>query len=76
MRIITDASDAERNRINNDRLKLTEAQARIRDLESRLAAAREQRANILGNIKRAQDLIDENDKKIADARDKIRAIEA
>lgn len=75
VRIINSASDAERNRINNDKLKLTEAQAQIRDLENRLAVARDQRAALQASIKASQDLIADNDKKIADARRKIEALE-
>lgn len=75
VRIINDASDAERNRINNDKLKLTEAQAQIRDLESRLAVARDQRAALQASIKNSQAIIASNDKKISDARDKIDILE-
>ena len=62
VKIINAASDAERNRINNDRLKLTETQARIRDLENRLAAARDQRAAVLANIANSESIISKNNK--------------
>ena len=38
--ILTASSDAERNRIANDRLRLTEIESLIRDLEAQLAEAR------------------------------------
>lgn len=74
--IINAASDEERNRISNDRIKLTEAQALIRDLENRLADAREQRTTIEAAILRAEATISSDSAKITDARAKIKALEA
>lgn len=74
--LINAASDEERNRITNDKIKLTEAQALIRDLENRLAAAREQRTTIELAISRAEASIAADSTKIADARAKIKALEA
>ena len=73
--IVEAATDDERTRIRNDKLKLTEAQAQIRDLENKLASAREQRVTIEAEIARSQKVIADNEKAITDARSKIKSIE-
>lgn len=52
--IIEAASDAERNRISTDKLKLAEARALIRELETKLAQAREQRGSIEAAIRKSE----------------------
>jgi predicted nucleic acid-binding Zn-ribbon protein len=69
------SSNEERNRITSDRLKLTEVEALIRDLENQLNAARTRREFILSSIERSEKIISENEKKIAEARSKIESLE-
>jgi archaellum component FlaC len=73
--ILMNSSDEERNRLASDRLRLTEVEALIRDLENQLNAARNRRESILASIARSQEIIAENEKKIAEARSKIEALE-
>ena len=75
IRILTKSSDAERNRIAQDKLKLTETEAIIRDLENQLKAARNRKEALEASIKRSEAVINENDKKIDEARAKIRELE-
>ena len=65
------SSDEERNRIANDKLKLVEVEALIENLENQLKNARNRRNSIMDSITRSENIIKENDKKIADARAKI-----
>lgn len=74
--ILTKNADEERNRIANDRLKLVETEARIRDLENQLAAARNRKAALEESISKSEAIIAEDEKKIATARDNIRKLEA
>ena len=73
--ILMKSSEEERNRMTNDRLKLTEVEALIRDLENQLNSARNRRQAIIASIARSQEIIAENEKKIAEARSKIEALE-
>ena len=73
--ILQQANDAERNRINNDNLKLIETQARIRDLQNQLNSARDTEAALQASISRANALIAENEAKIAAARAAIDQLE-
>ena len=75
IRILTKSSDAERNRIAQEKLKLTETEAIIRDLENQLKAARNRKEALEVSIKRSEAVIAENDKKIDEARAKIRDLE-
>ena len=75
IQILMKSSDDERNRIANDRLKLTEVEALIRDLENQLRNARNRRDSIEASIAKSEAIIRENDKKIDDARAKIFALE-
>lgn len=59
--ILQKSNDDERNRIANDRLKLTETEARIRQLQNELQAAQESQAALEASIARSQALIAEND---------------
>ena len=51
--LLTKSSDAERNRIAQDKLKLTETEAIIRDLENQLKAAKARKASLENSIKRS-----------------------
>ena len=75
IKILTRSSDAERNRIAQDKLKLTETEAIIRDLENQLRAARNRKEALEASIKKSEGIIAENDKRIDEARAKIRALE-
>lgn len=74
--ILTNNADQERNRIANDRLKLVETEAKIRDLESQLAAARNRKAALEESIRKGEANIAEIEAKIAAARDNIKKLEA
>ena len=69
-------NDEERNRIANDRLKLTAAENLIRDLKRQLAAAEENKAYLEAAIQASLEQIARNDKNIEDAQAKIRDLEA
>ena len=75
IRILIRSSDAERNRIAQDKLKLTETEAIIRDLENQLRSARDRKAALEASIRRSEAVISENEKKIDEARQKIRELE-
>lgn len=72
---MTASSDAERNRIANDRLRLTEIESNIRSLESELADARNRESALNASIKKSTDAIARNDGRVKDLRDRIRALE-
>lgn len=72
---MTKSSDAERNRIAQDKLKLTETEAIIRDLENQLRAAKNRKAALEESIRKSEAIIDSNDKRIAEARAKIDDLE-
>lgn len=72
---MTASSDAERNRIANDRLRLTEIESNIRSLESELADARNRESALNASIKKSTDAIARNDDRVRDLRDRIRALE-
>ena len=74
--ILIKNSDAERNRIANDRLKLTEVEANIRNLETQLQSLRNRKAALEESIRRSEAIIRENDAKIEEARARIRELEA
>ena len=74
--ILQKSNDEERNRINNDNLKLIETQARIRDLQNQLNTARDTQAALEASIARSTALIAENNAKIAAARASIDDLEA
>ena len=74
--ILVKNSDAERNRIANDRLKLTEVEANIRNLETQLQSLRNRKASLEESIRRSEAIIRENDAKIEEARARIRELEA
>ena len=75
IKILTRSSDAERNRIAQDKLKLTETEALIRDLENQLRAANNRKDALEASIAKSEAIIRENDKKIDAARAKIRDLE-
>ena len=75
IRILTKSSDAERNRIAQEKLKLTETEALIRELETQLKNARNRKEALEASIKKSEWVIAENDKKIDEARAKIRELE-
>lgn len=50
MELIEKQSDDERNRISNNRLRLTEVEAQISDLRQKLRAAEEKKAYITSSI--------------------------
>ena len=58
--ILTKNADEERNRIANDRLKLTEVEAKIRDLERQLEASRDRKAALEASIKKSEAIIASN----------------
>ena len=64
IRILTKSSDAERNRIAQEKLRLTETEALIRDLENQLRNARNRKEALEASIKKSEWVIAENDKKI------------
>ena len=72
---MTASSDAERNRISNDRLRLTEIESNIRSLEAELADARNREAALNASIKKSNDAIARNDGRVSDLRARIRALE-
>lgn len=79
--ILNKNSDGERNRIANDKLKLTEVQAEIAALQTRLALLQDNQAALQASIKKSQDKIAANDlaiaalkKKIADLETQIRTL--
>jgi len=69
-------NDDERNRISNDKLKLTQTDNLIKDLENRLKEARDQKAALEASIAASQALIKDNDAKIANIRNTIADIQA
>ena len=75
IRILTKSSDAERNRIAQEKLKLSETEAVIRDLETQLRNARNRKEALEASIKKSEAVIAENDRKIEEARAKIRVLE-
>ena len=76
IQILQKSNDDERNRINNDNLKLIETQGRIRDLQNQLNTARDTEAALQASIARSTALIAENNAKIAAARASIDSLEA
>lgn len=75
IQILQKSNDDERNRVNNDNLKLIETQGRIRDLQNQLNTARDTEAALQASIARSTALIAENNAKIAAARASIDALE-
>ena len=75
IQILMKSSDTERNRIANDRLKLTEVEADIKNLENRLRELRETRGNIQDSIAKSENIIKDNERRIDDAREKIKHLE-
>jgi chromosome segregation ATPase len=76
IQILTRNSDSERNRIAQEKLKLTETEALIRDIQTRLKKAKEQKATLEASIAKSEDLICKNDQKVAEAREAIRKLNA
>lgn len=68
-------SDAERNRIANDKLKLTEVLAEIANLQARLRQLQDNQAALQASINRGETNIANNEKAIADLRVKIADLE-
>lgn len=54
IQILTKSSDAERNRIAQDKLKLTETEALIRSLENQIKAAKQRKASLEDSIRRSE----------------------
>ena len=75
IRILTKSSDAERNRIAQEKLRLSETEALIRELENQLRNARNRKDALEASIKRSEETIAENDRRIDEAREKIRQLE-
>lgn len=69
-------NDDERNRISNDKLKLTQTDNLIKDLENRLKDARDQKAALEASIAASEALIRDNNAKIANIRNTIADIQA
>jgi len=69
-------NDDERNRISNDKLKLTQTDNLIKDLENRLREARDQKAALEASIAASEALIRDNNAKIANIRNTIADIQA
>lgn len=51
--ILNKNADEERNRIANDRLKLVETEAKIRDLENQLSALRNRKTALEASIRKS-----------------------
>lgn len=73
---LTKQNDDERNRISNDKLKLTQTDNLIKDLEARLKDARDQKAALEASIAASEALIKDNNAKIANIRTTIAEIQA
>lgn len=63
--ILTGSSDAERNRIANDKLRLTEVEAIVRDYEARLYEARATESALEASIDKSKGIVSRNDARIA-----------
>ena len=69
-------NDDERNRISNDKLKLTQTDNLIKDLQQRLREAQDQKAALEASIAASEQLIRDNNVKIANIRTTIADIAA
>lgn len=69
-------NDDERNRISNDKLKLTQTDNLIKDLQQRLRDAQDQKAALEASIAASEQLIRDNNVKIANIRTTIAEINA
>lgn len=73
--ILTSSSDAERNRISNDRLRQTEVESLIRELEAQLADARSRETALRLSIKKSEETISRNDDRVNQIRLRIKTLE-
>lgn len=73
--ILIKNSDAERNRIANDKLKLTEVLAEVASLQARLRELQDRQAALQASITRGETKIADNERAIAALRVKIAELE-
>ena len=73
--LLTKTADQERNRIGNNKLKIIDVEATIRDLQKRLNDAQNIRAGLNEAIAKSSDIINEVEAKIRRNRDLIQKLE-